>query len=341
MPKRRVLSEISGNAIHRKELSPATRGKIIGKAEEGASQRKISRDLTIAKSTIADTIKHAPERQHQQSKKRLGRPTKWNTRDERRILRIVRKSPKREWKDVLNDLDRQFSKRTLQRVLRKHNITKWRAAKRPKLTPEHARARLKFARRYIKLGWWKWKKVIFSDEYSVERGAGKKRVWVFRTPQQRYDPDKIELYYKGKDKSIMVLAAFSGYSERADLVVMERDPDAPRGGYSARSYISALEPIFDQIWEPGMLFMHDNAGIYSARLTQEWLRNRGVELLPLPPYSPDLNPTEHLFPHLKTGVYRVKPDIDDVRGDQQIIDTIREVLLQAWDRIKEVILWNC
>ncbi len=337
MPQRRVLSEISGNIIHRKELSPATRGKIVGKAEEGASQRKISHDLGVAKSTVADTIKHALERQHQQSKKRPGRPAKWYARDERRILRIVRNHPKREWKDVLNDLNRRFSKRTLQRVLRKHNITKWRAVKRPKLTPKHARARLRFARRYVKLGWWEWKKVIFLDECSVERGAGKKCVWVFRTPQQRYNPNKIEPYHKGKDKSVMVLAAFSGHSGRVDLVVMERDPDAPRGGYSARSYINALEPVFDQIWEPGMLFVHDNAGIHSARLTQEWLRNRGVELLPLPPYSPDLNPTEHTFPHLKTGVYQVKPDIDDIRGDQQIINTMREVLPQAWDSIKEFI----
>jgi transposase len=68
------------------------------------------------------------------------------------------------------------------------------------------------------------------------------------------------------------------------------------------------------------------------------VRNRGVELILLPPYSPDLNPTEHLFPHLKRGVYKVKPDIEDVRGDQKIIDTMREVLPQAWDQIEEVIV---
>jgi transposase len=113
MPQRRVFGEISGNVIRRKELSPATRGRIVGKAEEGASQRKISHDLGIAKSTVADTTKHAPERQHQHLKKRPGRPTKWNARDERRILRIVRNHPKREWKDILDDLDHRFCKSTL------------------------------------------------------------------------------------------------------------------------------------------------------------------------------------------------------------------------------------
>jgi hypothetical protein len=64
MPQRRVLSVISGNVIRRQEPSPATRGKIVSKAEEGASQCKISHDFGIAKSTIADTVKHGPERQH-------------------------------------------------------------------------------------------------------------------------------------------------------------------------------------------------------------------------------------------------------------------------------------
>jgi hypothetical protein len=68
----------------------------------------------------------------------------------------------------------------------------------------------------------------------------------------------------------MVLAAFLGYSERVDLVVMEREPDTPRSGYAVCSSVSALKPVFDQIWELRMLFMHDNAGIRSARLTQEW-----------------------------------------------------------------------
>jgi Transposase len=152
MPLRRALSEISGNQIRKKELSPATHGIVIGKRSEGATYGQIHRDTGIPKSTVRDTIKLAPQRLHQRSKTRLGRPVKWNARDERRILRIIRNSPKREWKDVLNDLDRQFSKPALQRVLRKHNITKWRTAKRPKLTPEHVRMRLNFARQYVKLG---------------------------------------------------------------------------------------------------------------------------------------------------------------------------------------------
>jgi hypothetical protein len=35
----------------------------------------------------------------------------------------------------------------------------------------------------------------------------------------------------------MVWASFSGALGRSDLVVIERDKESPKGGYSARSYV--------------------------------------------------------------------------------------------------------
>ena len=47
---------------------------------------------------------------------------------------------------------------------------------------------------------------------------------------------------------------------------MERDPDAPKGGYSAQSYLKVLEDQLPRIWEPGLLYMQDNAPIHKAKL---------------------------------------------------------------------------
>ena len=71
----------------------------------------------------------------------------------------------------------------------------------------------------------------------MERGKGKKQEWVFRTPRQKWDKEMIQPVKKGKDISVMVWAAFSGALGRSDLILMERDPDAPKGGYSAQSYL--------------------------------------------------------------------------------------------------------
>ena len=50
----------------------------------------------------------------------------------------------------------------------------------------------------------------------------------------------IEPYKKGKDISIMIWAAIWG-TERLELIVMSRDSQSKREGYSANSYIKVLK----------------------------------------------------------------------------------------------------
>ncbi|GFR91223.1 histone-lysine N-methyltransferase SETMAR [Elysia marginata] len=50
----------------------------------------------------------------------------------------------------------------------------------------------------------------------------------------------------------------------------------------------------------GVILQHDNATPHTARVTQGWLEKYGWEILPHPPHSPDLAPSDyHLFGPLK------------------------------------------
>ena len=76
---------------------------------------------------------------------------------------------------------------------------------------------------------------------------------------------------------------------------MSRDPDSARQGYSARSYMDTLSDGLIPFYEPGMVFQQDNAPIHTACATVRWFEEHGIELMKSwPPYSPDLNPIEHL-----------------------------------------------
>ena len=85
-----------------------------------------------------------------------------------------------------------------------------------------------------------------------------------------------------------------GRPRRSDLVIMERDPNALRGGYSAQSYIETLRKGLLPHWRRSQLFMQDNARIHTARVVRAFLAEHGITTIDWLPYLPNLNPIEHL-----------------------------------------------
>jgi hypothetical protein len=67
------------------------------------------------------------------------------------------------------------------------------------------------------------------------------------------------------------------------LVIMDPNPDAPKGGFSSQSYIAALR-----------LFIQDNARIHTSRAAMGFLAGYGIIPIVWPAYSRDPNPIEHL-----------------------------------------------
>ncbi len=89
--------------------------------------------------------------------------------------------------------------------------------------------------------------------------------------------------------------------------------------------INVLQPTvvpFMQRHGPCTL-MHDNARLHTARVTQNFLAQHNVPVLP----SPDMNPIEHIWDELGRKV-RSRHVINNVHD-------LAEALVQEWDRIPE------
>jgi transposase len=122
---------------------------------------------------------------------------------------------------------------------------------------------------------------------------------------------------------------------------MDRDFEAKKQGYSSSSYIEVLDDQLPKCWQPGLDFMQDNAPIHTSRRVRQWFEDLAIPVIDWPPYSPDLNPIEHLWWHLKNMVLRLHPELENMGKSESDIRALQEALIEAWEAIPDSIFQEC
>lgn len=192
MPQRRPLAPISGNEQRRRELSPGLKREIFGRADAGQSVADIAQRRSLPKTTVRAVIRRYEERGTAANLPRSGRPTEMTPQDERHILRIIRRDCHITYDRLRKETGTNFANSTFWRFFKHKGIAHWLSKRRPQLSDDHARQRLRFARNHIHITAVEWRRqYIFSDECSVEKGSGKKRLWSFGYPSEKWNHDKI------------------------------------------------------------------------------------------------------------------------------------------------------
>ena len=77
-----------------------------------------------------------------------------------------------------------------------------------------------------------------------------------------------------------------------------------------------------------LTFQHDNARPHVARVCRDFLNQNNVQVLDWPPYSPDLNPIEHLWDALDRRV-RKRVNVPNNVAQLQL------ALMQEWNNIPQ------
>ena len=139
----------------------------------------------------------------------------------------------------------------------------------------------------------------------------------------------------------MVWAAIwldGGRGCKSKLVFMQRDETRVRKGYTARSYIQALEEGLLPIYDETRKFVQDNASIHRARPTMEWLEQHNVALWDWPPHSPDLNPIEHCWAWMKAYMRKRWPENPMLKKNEPDIEEFKRRMTLAWEALPESVI---
>jgi transposase len=163
-----------------KYSTPRRRNRIIAHAIDGV---KIPRIAELANCSVEHVRGVKKRWRHQdggKSKPGRGRKPLLTERDKRAVMRIINRNPFIQMASLLRESGLECTGTCLTNFLKKAGVKHGVAAQRPFLTEDDARRRFRWSSEYKDKALAFWRRVAFSDECTVERGQGQRRVWAWR-----------------------------------------------------------------------------------------------------------------------------------------------------------------
>lgn len=302
--------------------------RIMALVDDGRSQRYAARNLNLPESTVRRAVRRFRETGQCKREVGSGRPKSTTDADDHFIVLQTLRNRFQTAVTTNNRLRQvrqtNVSVKTVRRRLKEVNLQARRPATAPKLLRRHRVARLEFARERENWNVQQWSKVLFSDEsrFCLRSSDGRQRVW--RRTGERYEQEMFKEKISFQGGSVMVWAGIS-LEARTELCVL------PRNSLNAVGYIQVLEqhllPIVPLIGD-GCIFMQDNARPHVARIVTDYLDEHGIERLPWPAISPDMNPIEHLWDQLGRRIRSRNPVPDN-------LEELSAALIEEWNNIPQ------
>lgn len=142
--------------------------------------------------------------------------------------------------------------------------------------------------------------LIYLDESGFDLNMKKEHGWKTRG-QRLYDSKN----GNRKNKRITVISAYKNQTKK--LIA----PMYFEGNTDTNIFNQWIESFLIPELQPNQVVIMDNAAFHKSQRTADLIKSVNCKLLYLPPYSPDFNPIEQKWGHVKNEVKKIRNQFEN------------------------------